>query len=366
MSHRVRRSCAVGIVLAGALAAFVSSGVARPAGQSGSAKSHGKVVFVGTGGTTQDAMVKTFFQPFSKRFHVTVDQGSIMTLALAKAQVDSGHPYFDVATVPQADYYAGLKEHLWAPINYKKYFRKQDVKAMPKAARFSHGVGNITYGNGIVFNTNDFPAGGPQPDTWVDFWNTSKFPGKRGIPGCAYSVKTSLAEDALLADGVPPNALYPLDINRALNKIKELAPNAIFYDSSDTGITLTANGNESMALAPNGRVQVAIDKGAPVDYVWQGSRVTFDVWVILRNAPHMTNAQTLVAYMSQPQPQANFAKLTTYGPTNPLAFKYLDTKTRKELASNPAIARQTFQKDNFWWAAHSQQWVDACTAALGR
>lgn len=363
MNHRLRRSCAVGFVLAVAVVAFVSSGATGSAAQM---KSNGKVVFVGTGGTTQDAMTTTFFQPFSKKYNVTVDQGTSMTLALAQAQVQTGHPNFDVATVPQADYFAGLKQNLWAPINYKKYFRKQDLQAMPKSVRFSHAVGNITYGNGIVFNTNDFPSSGPQPDTWVDFWNTTKFPGKRGIPGCAYSAKTSLPEDALLADGVPPNALYPLDINRAINMIKQLAPNAIFYDSSDTAITLTANGNESMALAPNGRVQVAIDKGAPLKYVWQGSRNTFDVWVILRNAPHMANAQKLVAFMSQPQPQANFAKLTTYGPTNPLAFKYLDTATRKKLASNPGIERETFQKDNFWWAAHSQQWINACTAAIGR
>jgi putative spermidine/putrescine transport system substrate-binding protein len=366
VSHGVRRSCALGVVIAIALAAFVSSSGARPSAQAASGKSRGKVVFVGTGGTTQDAMVQTFFQPFSKKYNLNVDQGSIMTLALAQAQVQSGHPYFDVATVPQADYYAGLQQHLWAKINYKKYYSKQELKQLPRAVRFSNGVGNITYGNGIVFNTDQYPAGGPQPDTWVDFWNTNKFPGKRGIPGCAYSVKTSLAEDALLADGVPPENLYPLNINRAINKIKELAPNAIFYNSSDSAITLTANGNESMAIAPNGRVKVAIDKGAPLHYVWQGSRVTFDMWVILRNAPHIVNAQKLVAYMSQPKPQADFAKLTTYGPTNLAAFNYLDDNTTKDLASDPKIKRETFQKNNLWWSAHGQEWVDACTAALGR
>jgi putative spermidine/putrescine transport system substrate-binding protein len=365
LSHRIRRSGAVGVVLAVALAVLAGTGVAHPAAMTATAKSHGKVVFVGTGGTTQDAMVQTFFQPFSKKYGVTVDQGSIMTLALAQAQVQSGHPYFDVATVPQADYYAGLQQHLWAKINYKKYYSKQELKELPRAVRFWGGVGNITYGNGIVFNTNDFPANGPQPGSWADFWNVNKYPGKRGIPGCAYSVKTSLAEDALLADGVSPKHLYPLDIDRALNKIKELAPNAIFYSSSDSAISFTANGQESMALAPNGRVKVAVDQGAPLHYVWQGSRNTFDMWVILRNAPHMANAQKLVAYMSTPKPQADFAKLTTYGPTNLAAFKYLDANTAKDLASNPKIESETFQKNNLWWAAHGQDWVNACTATLG-
>src|SRR5438067_3450176 len=118
-----------------------------------------------------DAVLK----PFSDKFGVTIKQGSDISLARAKAAVDSGHPDFDVATVNQADYLVGLADGLWAPINYS-YFRPEDLAAMPEVVRLSNGVGNIYYGNNIVFNTQLFPSNGPQPTSWADFWNVEKFP----------------------------------------------------------------------------------------------------------------------------------------------------------------------------------------------
>lgn len=310
-------------------------------------------------------MTTAFLKPFADKFGVTVKQGTDNSLARVKAAVDSGRPDFDVATVNQADYFVGLAAGIWVPIDYS-YFRPEDLAAMPKAVRLPNAVGNITYANNLVVNTKAFPSSGRQPSTWADFWDVNKFPGKRGLPGCKYSAKTSLAEDALLADGVAPDALYPIDINRALRKIEQLAPNVVWYDTSDTAMTLVASGDESMALGPNGRAQVLIDKGAPIQLLWQGARVSFDVWVILNGTPNMVEAQKLVAFMSQPEPQAKMAQLTAYGPTNPDAFKYIDASTKQKLAPDPSVSRETFLKNDQWWQENSQKWIDACSAALGR
>ena len=47
-----------------------------------------------------------------------------------------------------------------------------------------------------------------------------KFPGNRG----AYSDVARMAPFALLADGVPKDKLYPLDVDRAFKKLDELKP----------------------------------------------------------------------------------------------------------------------------------------------
>src|SRR5438874_9392947 len=125
MGYRVQPLFVVSVVLA----LVVSACAASPSGPGGAStsvpgsaasaeKGTGTVVFVGGGGITQDAMNDAFLKPFSDKFGVTIKQGSDISLARAKAAVDSGHPDFDVATVNQADYLVGLADGLWAPINY--------------------------------------------------------------------------------------------------------------------------------------------------------------------------------------------------------------------------------------------------------
>ena len=58
---------------------------------------------------------------------------------------------------------------------------------------------------------------GTQPVTWADFFDTKKFPGKRAWPAEYFTGGTM--EAALLADGVAPDEIYPIDYERATAKI---------------------------------------------------------------------------------------------------------------------------------------------------
>jgi putative spermidine/putrescine transport system substrate-binding protein len=331
---------------------------------SGQSAGTGKVVFVGNGGSTQDAQDTAFIKPFASQYNIQVTEGTDSSLTRVQAAEKTGHPDFDVTSVNQADYAAGVKAGLWEPIDYS-YFRSDDVKAMPANVRQKYGVGDIYYSQNLVFNTKLFPDGSAQPSSWADFWDLSKFPGKRGVPSCTQAARTMLPEAALLADGVAPAQLYPLDITRSLNKIKQLGKNAVYYDQVDTALTLLSSGNESMAIGPNGRVQILVNKGAPVKLVWNQARVSFDMLVILKGAPNAIDAQKLVAFMSQPQPQAKMAALSGYGPSNPTAYQFIDDSVKGELVTNPAIVGQTFIKNDQWWIDNTQKWLDACPAALG-
>lgn len=62
---------------------------------------------------------------------------------------------------------------------------------------------------------------GAVPVGWADFWNTKKFPGDRALGGAGPG--TPELEFALMAAGVPPDRLYPIDIEKAFasyNKIR--------------------------------------------------------------------------------------------------------------------------------------------------
>ena len=57
-----------------------------------------------------------------------------------------------------------------------------------------------------------------KPLSWADFWNVKDFPGKRALPDYAsYALPL-----ALLADGVKPENLYPLDVDRAFASLQKI------------------------------------------------------------------------------------------------------------------------------------------------
>src|SRR5215813_6795383 len=81
-----------------------------------------------------------------------------------------------------------------------------------------YGITSYSLGTNLVYRKDKFPNGGPQ--SWADFWDVKKFPGSR----CLYDRSFSCLAFALLADGVPTDKLYPMDVDRAFRKMSELKP----------------------------------------------------------------------------------------------------------------------------------------------
>ena len=81
-----------------------------------------------------------------------------------------------------------------------------------------YGITSYSLGTNLVYRKDKFPNGGPQ--SWADFWDVKKFPGSR----CFYDRSFSCLAFALLADGVPADKLYPMDVDRAFRKMSEIKP----------------------------------------------------------------------------------------------------------------------------------------------
>ena len=270
------------------------------------------------------------------------------SLERLQAEVQSGHPSIDVATGEIFDYATGLEKNLWEPVDYKA------------------GVGTIWYSEGLAFSTKAFPDPGHQPGSWADFWDVDKFPGKRAVRTCD-SPGTALPEMATLASGVPTSSVYQqIDLSNVAQKIKQIAPNAIFIKDVAPAGQMLISGEAVMSQAPNGRIQQLIDKGAPVKFVWNQARSTYDLWFILRGTPHKAAAERFLAFASSAKPQADIANIIGYGPVNPRAFQFIGTATAQKLPTYPANYKQRFIQDNSWWSQNRQKWLEACTAAVLR
>ena len=322
----------------------------------------GTLAVVSWGGSYQEAQRKAYFQPFEKETGIRVVEGTGPQIEKTRAQVQSGHPEFDIASTNQAFNLIGIEQGLWLPIDYR-YFAPADLQAMPEVMRQKYAVGTISYAEGLAISQAAFAAGGAQPNSWADAWDVKKFPGKRALPWCDIATYP-LPEAALLADGVPAEKLYPLDIPRAIAKLKQLAPDVVWWHDINQAGQMLTSGEAVMSMAPSNRIQTLIDAGAPLKIVWNQNRYTFDVWYVLKGAPDADNAMRFIAFASRPESQARMAKLGGYGPTNPRALALIDDATARKLPTYADNFKLEFQKNEEWWKNNRQKWVEACTAAL--
>ena len=83
------------------------------------------------------------------------------------------------------------------PARAARLQRHRRVEFLP-ALKMKYCVGGDVFSTVLAWNTKTYGDNGPQ--SWADFWDVKKFPGKR-----AYRDKVAGAlEPALMADGVPP------------------------------------------------------------------------------------------------------------------------------------------------------------------
>src|SRR3712207_9585689 len=76
----------------------------------------------------------------------------------------------------------------------------------------------------LAYNTEQIEG---TPNNWVDLFDTRKFPGRRGLR----KDPSETLEVALLGDGVPPENLYPLDVDRALNKLDTIKDRIVWWET---------------------------------------------------------------------------------------------------------------------------------------
>src|SRR5262249_1097942 len=134
-----------------------------------------------------------------------------------KAQVQSGRYEFDMTAINSMQWLRAVREGLAEPIDWAGVHKDKGPADPVGAAGQGHSAS--THGTNPCTRRARSPNGGPK--NWADFWDVRKFPGNRGL--CISDPPRTLIF-ALLADGVPREKLYPLDLDRAFRKLDEIKP----------------------------------------------------------------------------------------------------------------------------------------------
>ena len=271
-------------------------------------KAEGKTLtFASYGGAYQEAQRKGWLEPYAALTGIKFQESEESSNATIKAQVEAGQVTWDIVDVGN-DFGLDANAALLEPLDYTKIHKDEILEGFAGTYR----VADITYG--VVLGYNTEKTAGQVPEGWADFFDTTKFPGKRGM--WDYS-SGGILEFALLADGVAPGALYPLDLKRAAAKLDTIKDDLVFWGSGAESQDLLGKGEVAMAMIWNGRAYSAkhIDN-KPVEIQWNQQIVTADYFVVPKGTPNKDLAMDFIAWATCKENNATPSDYIPYGPTN--------------------------------------------------
>jgi putative spermidine/putrescine transport system substrate-binding protein len=260
------------------------------------------------GGAYQDAIERAWEEPYTALTGVEWVNDENSSNATLRAQVESGQVTWDVVDTG-SDF--GLDAHsaLLEPLDYGLIPRdemNQDLRPT------DYRVPVITYGTVLAVNTDE--TGGQMPAGWADFFDTTAFPGKRGVWDYPAG---GIFEMALMADGVAPTDLYPLDLERATAKLDAIKDDIVFWDSGAESRELIGSGEVAMAMMWNGRTWNAIhEDNKPVEIQWNQQILSADHFVVPKGSPNREAAMRFIAWVACAENNGAISKYIPYGPTN--------------------------------------------------
>jgi len=301
---------------------------------------------VSWGGAYQAAQRDVYFEPFKKATGINmIDESWDGGIGVLRAKVQGGNVPWDVVQVESEELELGCDEGLYLQLDYGKIGGKD---AYLKAAVHPCGVGAIVYNFVLGYDKDKLKTA---PTGWADFFDTKKFPGKRGL---RQGPKTSL-EIALIADGVAPVDVYtvlaaPGGVDRAFKKLDTIKKDLVWWKAGAQPPQLLASGEVAMTSVYNGRIDAA-NKADKRNFgmVWDGSLYTIDSLVIVKGSPHVDAAYKFIDFVGKAENQAKLPAAIAYGVTNVGAAKLIDPKRLTDLPTHPDNIKNAVQiSDKFW------------------
>ncbi|MCP1647850.1 ABC transporter substrate-binding protein [Pseudomonas nitroreducens] len=334
-----RRTFLKGMGLMAALPLALRNGVSFAAGDK-------PLVVVNWGGDAIKAFGKAWTEGFSKATGIpTKIDGSGPTEGAIRTQLSSGRVSWDVVDAESSILQNLGKEGLVQPIDYNVVSRD---KVLPGFA-YEYGIADYMLSYVIAYDSERF--GDKAPKTWADFWDVKTFPGKRTL----YKWMNGMLEAALLADGVTPDKLYPLDVPRAMKKIEELKPHVLaFWGSGAETQQLLIEGEVSMGAIWNTRAQVITeDSEDRIKWTFDNALLGCSNWGVLKGNPAGTEAaMKFIAYAQDPQSQVELFKMFGNGPANPAAAALIPEDRKHLNCTDPANLPKQIMLSHEWYTDH--------------
>ncbi|MFY1671554.1 extracellular solute-binding protein [Plantactinospora sp. WMMB334] len=325
-------------------------GVGGGSGDSGTKS----LTWASTGGQFQEDEKKALQEPFTAKTGTTFTNVSPAEQAQVRAMVSSGKTIWDLANM----------SWIYAGAYCGELFEKLDDPALDRG-KFPEGttgdcfVPTYRYANIFSYNADMYP--GEKPTKIEDFFDVQRFPGKRVVYDYP---KAGLMEAALVADGVPAEQVYPIDVDRALKKIDTIKSSLVFAPSYGAIQQMLVDKQASMVLTVTARTIVSAQSGANLVPVWDFNTTDIGALVIPKGTPNKQLAQEMLAFVTEPEQAVAYAKLTGTAPARPDVDLDSVGYTEQQKTFNAFLPDRgtTVEQDKQWWIDNTDALVKRWTS----
>jgi putative spermidine/putrescine transport system substrate-binding protein len=329
---------------AGIAATAVSASGLAPAFGQGRVK---ELVLCNWGGEPAKAYKQHFGTPFKAEtgIELTVD-GSGPLVGKIRAMVDAKNTAWDLC---DTDVYRAIA------LGQAGYLEKVDYSIVDRSKvrpdwAVDHGIAGYAWSYVRAWRKDVFGAEGPK--SWADVWDTKRYPGKRAF----YKAFQCASEAALLADGVQPANLYPLDIARATRKLKELGNDLVLYSSFAESQRAFAAGEFAFGMGLHTRISLAeADSNGKLGFDFRDSLYCNGAWIIPKGNPAGPQlASKLIAITQRPEVQIALFKHVRSGPVNPAALAMIPPELKRYNPSDADNLKVAIVRNEAWYAANAE------------
>ena len=311
-----------------------------------SAQDNKRIVYANWGGSWEAAMKKAWWEPFTADTGIQVVGASGNNLGRLQAMVDAGKIEWDLVEGLPELARVGAQKGLLEKLDFNIIDRS---KVMNRPEFFDdYSVPEVIFGRILTYSTK-LPE---KPNSWQAMWDVKKFPGKRALYN---RVESGLLEMALLADGVEPDKIYPIDVPRALKKLGEIRDHIIWYETVSQSEQLMRDGQASLGLLADGRALNVKNSGAPVDLAPEASILTWSVFVVPKGAPNKDAAMKFLNFVLQERQQVAVAMAYNYGPVVPAAWDKIPAERLPIISGGPATKGKAVFQNGQWWAENLEK-----------
>lgn len=302
---------------------------------------------VAWGGAGQEAQRAAFFGPYTKATGKAILEDQTPLLAKVRSMVESGNVTWDVLDLESAEAVIGCEEGLFDKLDWSQIDKSKYVDHVHSDC----GYGIYTAGNILAYDGDRFPD--DPPSSWVDFFDTDKYPGKRGL----WNTPKGALEVALMADGVPAGEVYqvlrtPQGVDRAFARLDAIKKDILLWNSGAEFVSRLATGEYVMTYAWNGRIattNASDEKNFKI--AWEaGYTYVTDQLVIIKGSPNKEQAMEYIRFLhDHPELQADYTKRTYYSTTSLASLDYLSDEVKEQLPLIPERLKNAVPVDDEFW-----------------
>ena len=304
-------------------------------------------------GANFEIRTKYYFEPFTKATGIQIQHYSgERSLAKMKAMTQTGNLEFDMSIDEGSNAFAAAREGFLAPLDMNRLDMSRLIFpewTSPETIAWQYYTGGIGY--------NVETQSGAVPKDWPEFWDAATFPGRRGL----LARPQDTLEAALLASGLKPSELYPMDLDRAYASLDKIKPDVkVWINSMPKGIEFLQAKELQYSYTTSARLQNAKRAGLPLEFIADLPISAPSNLQIMKDSPNYDNCMELVKWILNNDDggaAGYFTQMVGFGPT--------DSAVHSRLASDVVVRLPKRDNERAAWM-NARWWGDNLAAVSQR